>query len=843
MARVRDFFAQRDSGENELQWDEQPPETEEPVQHNLGWETLSEVSERSSNSEESLKLCNMPTLVVVHDASQTQGTCNREPEISESLSVAAGGEGDADIRDSPSQPNEYQRQKNTVKPADSSSSTRSNESGSGFGTVVAPLYRQVYCTVGSKKPFVSDWGIPVQTISTDFTQSFPLTEGEEACGTDPIDPRANKDNVSVTNLQELKQDYSHKSHQQSSTNKEGEKGFRVEKRHVVQSAESLRVPGFISDQSSNKSDVFNTGLEDKVAHPQTADTLNSDLSTPKLFAEGLNLLGEAWEHNVTTELRGQSAVGTAQDSVPEHPCAQMQTSREMETSLQTLQRDPECFESDNGADGLKSQTSYGKAQEKNAEVIFKFKLVNGDTVVKESTTSEETNANVNSELHGICQIQHNDLHYSKMMAEEEKIIESTVEENDLTVIIKDTEVSEEGCGEQMETTESETKDSTFITTITAAEKHIGAEKERSGAEEGSLKSPSTLRKKKRTAEPAIKTEVEQDEMESKKETFQVNIERQDVLEHEAVIEEEFVVQSNNGDDHYEQKRDENAKDKNPDDREDILVNLTSELESMAINGQQNEVGCPDGRLNLTGNMANDGFSAPVNDVHHKQESDKEKTGEGQSANTANEMLLHKEEAFHNNTIVTHDILKAEGGQPEHAAASEQPCILDGPESGRLSPDNTSSESDSDDEVELYMHCLRAVHGGTQAQKDKRRDSNTVKSVNRSKLLSTPMPSISESVDEEQPQCWQPDSNEEVAEIHTKAAALPVTCEQKDTSTNGSRWDCGNALKTLLYATMLVSFVFVAFYYDFLACFGLYIVSIVWLCWQGERQPVKNNRLE
>lgn len=161
-------------------------------------------------------------------------------------------------------------------------------------------------------------------------------------------------------------------------------------------------------------------------------------------------------------------------------------------------------------------------------------------------------------------------------------------------------------------------------------------------------------------------------------------------------------------------------------------------------------------------------------------------------------------------------------------------------------DNTSSESDSDDEVELYMHCLRAVHGGTQAQKDKNRDagSNMAKSVNKGKL-STPMPSISESVDEEQPQCWQQDSNEEMAEIHTKAEALPVASEQREVSTNVSRWDslsCDNVSKTLLYATMLVSFVFVAFYYDFLACFGLYIVSIIWLWWQDERQPVKNNRL-
>lgn len=858
MARVRHFFAQRDGGANELQWDEQPPETEKPVQDKAS----SEVPERSSNSEGSLKTCNMPTLVV-HDVSQAQDTRSREPETSESFSVATGGEGDADIRGNPSQPNEYapaECQKNiAAKPADRSSSALSSESGSRFGTVVAPLYQQVFCTVGSERAFVCDWGYPVQNTSTDFTQRFPLTDGKEARGTDPTDARTNKDKVTVIKTQELKQNCSHKS-LKSSTNEEGENGFLVEKSHVVLSTESLRVPEIISDQSRNKSDVLNTVLEDKVVHPQTPDSLNSDLSAPILFAGGLNLLGEAQEHDVTNDLQSQSTVGTAQDPLSEHPCA----STEIEISQQTLERAPECFESDSGADGLKSQTFHGKAQKENTEITFKYRPVHGDTVVKqdkESTTCEVTNANDNFVHHGICQTQNTDVHYSEMMVEKEENIVSTDEEQELSFAIKDAEVSEEDHGEQMENTESETKDNTFIATITAAgekdkdtlqglqetvENQIGekwAEKEINGAEERSLKSLSTPQEEKRTTEPAIKREDEQEVMESEKETFQVNGERQDVLEQEAVIEEEFLVHSNNGDDHNAQERDENVEDENPDDREEILLNLTSELESMAINEQENEVRGSDAGLNLTDSMAEDGFSAPVNDVQHKQESDKENTGEGQSATTANETLLHKEEAFHNNTIVTHDISKAEGAEPEHAAALERPCA----ESDRLSLDNTSSESDSDDEVELYMHCLRAVHGGTQAQKDKNRDagSNTVKSVNRGKLLSTPMPSISESVDEEQPQCWQQDSNEEKAEIHTKAAALPVTSEQRDVSTNVSRWDslnCENVSKTLLYATMLVSFVFVAFYYDFLACFGLYIVSLIWLCCQGERQPVKNNRL-
>lgn len=871
MAQVRHFFAQRDGGMNELEWDEQPPETEKPLRDILGEKTPSEVPERSSNSGGSLQTCNMPTLTVVCDTSQAQDTRSSEPETSESSGRVTGGEADADIRDKPLQPNECppaECQNNiAAKPADSSSSAPSRESSSRFGTVVAPLYQQVFCTVGSERPSVCDWGNPIQTTSADFTQSFPPTDRKEARCTDPTDASANKDKVALIKSQELKQDCSQSL--KSPANEEGEKDFLVENSHVVQNAESLRVPEIISDQRSFKSDVLKRVLEEKIVHPQTLDRLNSDLSTPIIFAEGLNLLGEVQEHDVTNDPRGQSTVGTAEDPLPEHRCAHLKT--EIEISLLTLERAPEYLKRDSGADGLKSQTFHVIAQKENTEMMFRCRPVPADTVVqqdKESTTCEETKAEENLELDGVCQTQNTDVHYSKMVVEKEENIVSTDEEQELSFTIKHIEVSEEDCGERMENAESETKDNIFIATITAAgekdedtqdtlqrlqetgENQIEEkweEKETNGAEEGFLKSPSTSQEEKRTAEPAIKID-EQEEMESEKETFQVNMGREDALEQEAAIEEEFIVQLNNSDDCKAQERDENVEGKNVEDREEILVNLTSELESMAQNEQENGVRCSDARLNLTDNVAEDGFSAPANDVQHKQDSDKENPGEGQSANTADETLLHKEEAFHNNTLVTHHFSKAGGDEPEHAAALEWPCALaDEPESEGLSLDNTSSESDSDDEVELYMHCLKAVHGGTQAQKNKSRDagSNMAKSVNKGKMLSTPMPSISESVDEEQPQCWQQDSNEEMAEIHTKAAALPVTSGQREVSTNVSRWEsfsCEIVSKTFLYATMLVSFMFVAFYYDFLACFGLYLVSIIWLFWQNERQPVKNKRV-
>lgn len=870
MARVKQIFTQREGGANELQRDEQTPQTQIP-----GEETPSEVSERSSRSQASLKTCKMPALVV-NDVSQAHESCNTEPEKSESFDVARGGEGDADIRDNPSPPNDYTpaecQNNNGAKPAERIIPASSSENGSRFGTVVAPLYQQVFCKVGSERPTVRDGGNPSPT-TTNLIQIFPLADGEKTCGTKPSDDGDNK--IMVTKTEDSQQDCSHKS-LKNSRNEEGEKGAMVEESHVVQNVDSLKVPEILSDQSSNKFDILKTVLLDKVVHPQTPNSLNPNFSAPKLFAQGLNLWGETQKRDVTNDLQGESTAGTAEDPRPECPCqvksstcetqgqSEKQLLHSLEISLQTPERTPECLEQDSSPGGHKSLTFHGKAQEEKAETMWLCRPMPGDALVKQdddTINSEETNENIASD---------------------------DVTDEELSSTIGDTEVSDEDHREQMEDSmavllsenkdttemEMETMDNKLIEVITAAEeegndkiiqdsiqgiqetgdgelRETWPNKQGEGVEKGSLESPNTSQEEKRITESARKTKDEQDEMGSEKEnhnaeTFQVNIERKNVFEQDvAVIEEEFMIQWNSSDDHKARETDENAQEKNPSGRGEVLVDLTSEPESMAVNEQENGERCSNARLNITDNKGEDCSYAPENDVQHKQECDKENTGVEQSANMANETLLDKEEAFHNNTNITHDLSKAEGDEPEHAAAEEWPCQW--PEGDRLSPDDTSSESDSGDEVELYMHCLRAVHSGAQIQKDKNRDagSNVAKSPNRGKLLSTPMPSISESVDEEPPLGWHQDSGEGTAEIQTKPAALPETSEQSLVSTNVARWDtlnCQNVSKTLLYATMLVSFVFLAFYYDFLACFGLYILSIIWLCCQSDRQPVKNNRL-
>ncbi|XP_061780868.1 uncharacterized protein ppp1r3ab isoform X2 [Nerophis lumbriciformis] len=163
-------------------------------------------------------------------------------------------------------------------------------------------------------------------------------------------------------------------------------------------------------------------------------------------------------------------------------------------------------------------------------------------------------------------------------------------------------------------------------------------------------------------------------------------------------------------------------------------------------------------------------------------------------------------------------------------------INEGPEN-----DHTSDDSDSDDEVELYMHCLRAVHAGTRAAKDQSADAafNPSKrpSLSSSKPLSAPMPSISEAADEEH-LCFE-DAHTVDVHAEPQAGGAPSTIRK------ASWWretSCRCISKTLLFAALLAVFVVTAYYYDFLACFGLYLISVLWLLCQEEKQPIKDNTM-
>ncbi|XP_067355970.1 protein phosphatase 1 regulatory subunit 3A isoform X2 [Channa argus] len=298
---------------------------------------------------------------------------------------------------------------------------------------------------------------------------------------------------------------------------------------------------------------------------------------------------------------------------------------------------------------------------------------------------------------------------------------------------------------------------------------------------------------------------------------------------------------------------EKGKDEKRNYKDEILVEageaeiVDAVSEGMTLEGIEDEVGGFQERLDIAQNVLEDGLFALVNNLKVR---DIENTGEGQHAHIPTEMHFYKEEDLECNKKVTHDRSKAKN---EYAAVEGCLSISTGePESDQTSHSSASAESDSDDEVELYMHCLKAAHTGRQPSNERNKDAASAvskrPSVSRSKHVSTPMPPISECLDEEQHLSCLQGNNEDIERTDIRPSGTTFPGGQDHITRNIAWWkktiSCSNISKILLCALLLVVFLVAAYHYDFLACFGLYLVSVVWLCRQGETQPVKhNNRLD
>uniref|UniRef100_A0A665UCS3 CBM21 domain-containing protein n=1 Tax=Echeneis naucrates TaxID=173247 RepID=A0A665UCS3_ECHNA len=314
---------------------------------------------------------------------------------------------------------------------------------------------------------------------------------------------------------------------------------------------------------------------------------------------------------------------------------------------------------------------------------------------------------------------------------------------------------------------------------------------------------------------------------------EVSIKRTNVQEEEMNGEEETEIDSNQGDEACMVWRDQekpprvNTEEENPNCKKEVLVEAR---DSEMVTADPERMTREDREDDTAQNHAEDLLSAPVS-TEEKSATDKQR--KGGIVPLSPEMHLYKEEDLQKSLTASHYRPRAEN---ESCAVH---ILTDEPESAQTSHDMAESDSD-EEEVELYMHCLRAVHAGSQASKDRDMGFSVGKrpSVSRSKLLSTPMPSISESLDEEQQlSCQHPDVD--TTYLQPTAAALPLSSGQERIRRNVSQWrktfSCSNILKILLYTTLLVIFLVVAYHYDFLVCFVVYLISLFWLCFQGEQK--------
>ncbi|XP_039988228.1 protein phosphatase 1 regulatory subunit 3A-like [Xiphias gladius] len=246
MARVRDYFSQREGGASNTERDESPPEAkqaaqeESPKENHPDVQSLSDGISKSGLSQfvsESLEKCSKSLFDVLYDMSPAHDNpSNIDPEKSESNSLAdsdtlTAGESASNIPDNPLHSNhepapaECQNINKSVSKAEGKSQKQgtgyecTNSTGAEpvhivnqaviseslvsqtnsftFGTVVAPLYHQMFGRVGSESQTVGDWGNPVQATLNigGLTQSYPHTERKESSCTDPTDVKNNNEEV------------------------------------------------------------------------------------------------------------------------------------------------------------------------------------------------------------------------------------------------------------------------------------------------------------------------------------------------------------------------------------------------------------------------------------------------------------------------------------------------------------------------------------------------------------------------------------------------------------------------------------------------------------------------
>ncbi|XP_073687620.1 uncharacterized protein ppp1r3ab [Garra rufa] len=159
-------------------------------------------------------------------------------------------------------------------------------------------------------------------------------------------------------------------------------------------------------------------------------------------------------------------------------------------------------------------------------------------------------------------------------------------------------------------------------------------------------------------------------------------------------------------------------------------------------------------------------------------------------------------------------------------------------------DNTSTESQIDDEMDLYLNSLRNSQQSVFREGANSGSYGKRPSLSRGRLLA--MPSISESVDEDQPNSSLEDLTNIEYDMKLERATLPLVDGNEHAIGRNVLWwkeflSYDNMSRVIGYILLLIVFLFTAYYYDFIACFALYILTVFWLFSQGEDGTLKSSR--
>ncbi|XP_005451124.1 uncharacterized protein ppp1r3ab [Oreochromis niloticus] len=948
MARVRDYFAQRNGDANNTDRDESPPGVTQAAGEETPKEKHTDVrlfAESNRKPQGSQAKCSEPLLSLSRDMSPAlDRTSEGEPEKSESIALAASvtlaeGESATDIQDDlfdnfAQAEQQHTKSQDSSQVADvgheyiSSTAAERNESLVGqtssftFGTVVAPLYHQVFGRVGSESQRGAGWENPARATLS-IAGLHPHTGMRQISCTVSTDIKSN-------NSKALQNAINNQKSNQECTDI-APCNNRVEEEEASLSltlnAETLQDPSGTENTDWRCTCTLKgsqTCLEDTLSCPETVNILSqADLLNPQIPAESLHPWGEAQEDSVTHDPQGQITAETTQCPLPENPCTHDKTNldemhaksdtHEVRTSPQTSFVELESSWDLLGHVNEGPDQQSGGLEEKRHECELIKALCPGNASFSEVKPCED--------LHKL-NLHHNDNSVTKATVPDCKLVEKSDFTTPKTLLeargetnnmgegskmthssLKDESKSSgetEVTGELAECVTTETQEKTEHCKIKAKEEalclgeitevkdwEMMVEEEENNIliheDESEIVylNPGVceVREKEIANEEVVKgravTGVEEDretigEAVSGEDGASTEVECAQVIKMDKTggreeLTEENQVQETEGPVETELRTKKHFAGKevsierahiqeNEEIKGDGKINLNKEGEGGAEREKEPKEGngaveaelveshscvakqerkdpelCLEEKLEITGSKDEEVLSALVNSGQEfggESVPVKESIGEEQSAHIQTEkQCLHT--------------TKPQSEDGNGSAAAEGDALTDEPEGDQTSQDSASAESDSGDEVELYIHCLRAVGTGGRSHEDKSTVSKRPR-LSRTKLLSATMPPITESQDEEQHLSRLQEKLEE-AKIADSATVSPAEESMgQSVSCSTDTFSCSNITKSLLYATLLVVFLVVAYHYDFLACLGLYLISVVWLCCREEKQPVKND---
>ncbi|KAK0148152.1 hypothetical protein N1851_012136 [Merluccius polli] len=450
------------------------------------------------------------------------------------------------------------------------------------------------------------------------------------------------------------------------------------------------------------------------------------------------------------------------------------------------------------------------------------------------------------------------------------------------------EEEEDGLGEEVMTKEvaenggkgkDELKEEQTIAEQQALEKTVGCEKREHTETEFEGQKHVCVTEEKSKEEPFIWEEQEVDEEEVKKDADHGTDNQHDVWEDIRIEEKENLAETDREtrvpvEDKAERISVDEEESSVSGAGEGGLVVVEEEIVVGTAKAERNEeMERPETRSHASQNKAESDPATPVSNVHEGEVErviDKENSLENGTTCFPNEMhLISKEEgqSISYRLHLTNDRSKALSESPRwgsDSSAAENGSLIftdelkcdpmaeeQEEEEEEEEEDSSSSGSPSDEEMELYIHRMRAAPS-PQTLRSFPRDGGSGKgshtgkrpSIDRPRLLSSSMPAISESVNEEHLSDLDCPEEREVETFQAGSTPFPAQDNQEYEGVNTAQWtdafSCSNIIKSLLYITMFVVFVVVAYHYDFLACFALYLLSIFWLYCRADKQPVPNN---